>query len=220
VLLGAAPAYRGEPVQRYVNTVGAWLARHTERPDLEWRFAVLDSPGINAFAAPGGYVFVTRGLLAVLRGEAELAGVLAHEMAHVLAFHHLEAMTSRERFQLATDLALKASDLDGMLSDALVSMTREIYAKGLEQGDEFEADVMGVVIAARAGYDPYGLTQVLRTIDAASGDAAATGFFISTHPPVGERLQRLDATLQREFEIPGPPPSGSFRRMQAALGAR
>ena len=217
VLLGAAPLHPDQTMQRYVNVVGTWLVQHTERPELAWRFAVLDTPGINAFAAPGGYVFLTRGLFGILRNESELAGVLAHEMAHVLARHHLEDMTSRERFKLVTDIALKATDTDGLLSDALVGLTREMYAKGLEQDDEFEADAMGVVIAARAGYDPYGLTQVLRTIDSAAGDTDATGFFLSTHPPGPARLSRLDAVLGRGFEVPQVDTGIPFRSMQARL---
>lgn len=220
VLLGAAPLHPDEAVQRYVNRMGAWLARHTERAELPWRFGVLDSPGINAFAAPGGYVFVTRGLIAVLRNEAELAGVLAHEMGHVLARHHLEALTAQERFKLVTDLAVEATDTRGLLSDALVGVTREVYAKGLEQGDEFEADRMGVVIAARAGYDPWGLAHVLHTIQGAAGDARVTGFFLSTHPPTWERLDRLARVFGADFPVPADPRGGAFAAMQARLGVR
>lgn len=221
VLLGAAPLGDDEQVQRYVNRVGAWLARHTERPGLAWRFGVLDTASANAFAAPGGYVFVSRGLLLLLRNESELAGVLAHEMAHVIARHHLEAMTTQERFQLAAEVALAATDTRGALSDALVGVTREVYSKGLEQGDEFEADRLGTVIAARAGYDPYGLAHVLKTIEGAASDAQLTGFFLGTHPPTGERLARLDALLRAgDFPAPAPPPAGAFDSMRARLAAR
>lgn len=220
VLLGAAPLHSDERVQRYVNRVGAWLARHTERPGLQWRFAVLDSAGANAFAAPGGYVFVTRGLVALLRSESELAGVLAHEMGHVLARHHLEAMTSQERLKLATDVALSATDTKSVLSDALVGATRKMYASGLEQGDEYEADAMGVVIAARAGYDAYGLTHVLKTIEGASQDPELTGFFLGTHPPTGQRLERLYVLLDSGFPVADPLAKDGFAQMQARLRPR
>ena len=91
-LLGAALPLQNQAVQEYVNHVGRWLSLHTERPDLPWHFAVLDDNNVNAFAAPGGYVFITKGLLARMKSEAELAGVLAHEMAHVLKKHHLQAI--------------------------------------------------------------------------------------------------------------------------------
>lgn len=217
VLLGAAPLHANEDVQRYVNRVGAWLARHTERPDLNWRFGVLDSASVNAFAAPGGYVFVTRGLLAILRNESELGGVLAHEIAHVLAQHHLRAMTAQERFKLAADLALEATDKGGLISDALVGVTREVYAKGLSQGDEFEADRMGVVIAARAGYDPYGLSHVLRTIQSAAADTEVTGFFLGTHPSGDDRMQQLRAVLDAGFAVPPPPRGSAFEAMRTRL---
>ena len=220
VLLGAAPLHRDEQVQRYVNRVGMWLAQHTERSSLQWRFAVLDTASTNAFAAPGGFVFVTRGLLALARTEAEFAGVLAHEIGHVLARHHLQAMTAQERFKLAAELALNATDTSGMISDALLGVTREVYAKGLEQGDEFAADRLGVVIAARAGYDPYGLSQLLRTIAAASADSQATGFFLSTHPPTMERIELLDVELAQGFPMPARPAASELGAIQARLGSR
>ena len=83
---------KNEALQRYVNRVGRWLTLHTERPGLPWHFGVLDHPNVNAFAAPGGYIFVTRGLVEKMHSEAELAGVLAHEIAHVLRKHHLNAI--------------------------------------------------------------------------------------------------------------------------------
>ena len=220
VLVGAAPLYDDGAVQRYVNRVGSWLVQHTERADLPWRFGVLDSSSANAFAAPGGYVFVTRGLLAIAHNEAQLAGVLAHEIGHVLARHHLQAMTAQERFKLATELAVNASGNGGLISDALLGVTRQVYAKGLEQGDEFAADRLGVVIATRAGYDPYGLSQVLRTIAAASADAQVTGFFLSTHPPTTERLQQLEQILEQGFSVPSPPSSSELSAIQARLHKR
>ena len=91
-MLGAAPLWQDKKAQRYVNQVGQWLAAQTERPDLPWHFGVLDDAEFNAFAAPGGYVFISRGLLQSMRSEAELAGVLAHEIAHVVRKHHLNAI--------------------------------------------------------------------------------------------------------------------------------
>ncbi|HLD10363.1 MAG TPA: M48 family metalloprotease, partial [Methylophilaceae bacterium] len=90
-LLGAAPLVQDDKLQAYVNRLGWWLVQQTERPELAWHFGVLDTDSVNAFAAPGGYVFVTRGLLLRMRNEAELAGVMAHEISHVLKRHHLQA---------------------------------------------------------------------------------------------------------------------------------
>ncbi|HWU81844.1 MAG TPA: M48 family metalloprotease, partial [Methylophilaceae bacterium] len=96
-LLGAAPLVQDDKLQAYVSRLGWWLAMQTERADLSWRFGVLDSDTVNAFAAPGGYVFITRGLLLRMRNEAELAGVLSHEIAHVLKRHHLNAIQKNAR---------------------------------------------------------------------------------------------------------------------------
>lgn len=91
-LLGAAPLVKDEGLQKYVNQVGRWVALQSERPDLPWHFGVIESTDINAFAAPGGYIFVTRGLYGLLGSEAELAGVLAHEIGHVIRQHHLKLL--------------------------------------------------------------------------------------------------------------------------------
>jgi predicted Zn-dependent protease len=95
VLTGSAPLLENKSLQQYINKVGYWLTLHTERPALSWRFGILNTESINAFATPGGYVFITLGLLNELQDEAELAGVLAHEIAHVLRRHHVIAIKSK-----------------------------------------------------------------------------------------------------------------------------
>jgi predicted Zn-dependent protease len=101
-LLGASSLLPDNQVQQYVNQVGRWLSLQTERPDLPWQFGVLASSDINAFATPGGTIFITNGLLQKLNNESELAGVLAHEMVHVLRKHHLAALQKAARMDLAS----------------------------------------------------------------------------------------------------------------------
>jgi beta-barrel assembly-enhancing protease len=91
-MLGAVPLVRDDKLQNYVNLVGNWVALQSGRSDITWRFGVLDTEDINAFAAPGGYIFVTKGLYRRLNNEAELAGVLGHEIAHVTRKHHLKVL--------------------------------------------------------------------------------------------------------------------------------
>lgn len=192
-LLGAAPLLDNPEVQRYVNRVGRWIALQTERPDIPWQFGVLDDPDINAFAAPGGYVFITKGLLARMNNEAELAGVLAHEISHVLRKHHLMALKKGARSELFSDLAndaIKTHGGDPRLSK-LVSAGTEIYARGLDKQDEFESDRMGVVLAARAGYDPYGLPAVLQTLQSINPDDSNLALMFKTHPAFDKRLALL-----------------------------
>lgn len=200
-LLGAAPLWDNPPVQRYVNRVGRWLALQTERSDLPWQFGVLDDDDVNAFAAPGGYVFITKGLLARMSNEAELAGVLAHEISHVLRKHHLQALKKGARAELMSDLAndaIKSQGGDPRLSK-LVSAGTEIYARGLDKQDEYEADRMGVVIAARAGYDPYGLPAVLQTLQSINPNDSNLALMFKTHPALGDRLSLLDGLMSESL---------------------
>lgn len=203
-LLGAAPLVQNEKLQGYVNQVGLWLAMQTERPDLPWRFGVMDSDSVNAFAAPGGYVFITRGLLLRMRNEAELAGVLAHEIAHVLKRHHLVAIQKNAKTGLAADLMSMAVDNSssqyGEWKKKALSASTELYARGLDKGDEFEADRLGVVIAARAGYDPYGLPSVLQTLDSMSPQDSNLALMFKTHPSSRQRLDLLDVAMAGNLE--------------------
>jgi predicted Zn-dependent protease len=196
-LLGAAPLARDENLQRYVNRVGRWLAAQTERPDLPWHFGVLDAPQLNAFATPGGNVFVTRGLVERMKSESELAGVLAHEIAHVLRKHHLKAIQKSAQTALAGEALNQAlKDKRADVREKLVSFGGEMYSRGLDKSDELEADRLGVVIAARGGYDSYGLVAVLQTLQAMNAQDSALALMFKTHPAPGERLAALGETMQ------------------------
>lgn len=207
-LLGAAPLVRNEKMQQYVNRIGLWLAMQTEKPDIPWHFGVLDTDSLNAFATPGGYVFVTRGLLLRMRSEAELAGVLAHEMSHVLKQHHLQAIKKNAQVGLLADVASIAVDSSkyGELKQKAISAGTELYARGLDKDDEFEADRMGVVIAARAGYDPYGLLGALQTLETISPQDSNVALMFKTHPAAGQRLQLLDKTMTGKLDKYGSQP--------------
>lgn len=202
VLLGAAEVIEDEDLQRYVNSVGHWVALHSDRPDLPWTFAVLNDGDINAFAAPGGYVFITAGLLARMRSEAELAGVLGHEIGHVTEKHHLYAIRKEARLKIAGVLAAAALESEGHDSDRYVALAdgaKTIYTRGLDRGDEYEADRIGVVLAARAGYDPYGLPAVLQTLDSLNADSSALALMTATHPSPQSRLEKLDNAMSGQM---------------------
>jgi len=196
-LLGAAPLVPNPGLQRYVNHVGRWLAAQSERPDLPWQFGVLDSPNVNAFAVPGGTIFITRGLLERMRNEAELAGVLGHEIVHVLRKHHLKAIQKGAQSALAGDaMSAALKDRAGPARDKLIAFGTEMYSRGLDKSDELEADRMGIVIAARAGYDAYGLPSVLQTLQAMSAQDSTLALMFKTHPAPGERLDTLSERMQ------------------------
>ncbi len=201
-LLGAAPLLDDNDVQQYVNKIGRWLSLQTERPDLPWKFGVLESSDINAFATPGGTIFITRGLLQKLNNESELAGVLAHEIVHVLRKHHLAALQKEARMDLASDLVGEAiKDKANPALERAIKAGTEVYARGLDKNDEFEADRMGIVIATRAGYDPYGLPAVLQMLDASNAHDSSLALMFKTHPAPRDRLSLLDKIMDNRFDV-------------------
>jgi len=208
VLLGSKPLHPDMALQRYVNQLGRWISLQSARPDLPWTFVVLDDTGYNAFAAPGGYIFVTKGLIDRVADESELAGILAHEIVHVVQRHHLQAMRKTARAGALTQVigAQLNSNLGGALSAQLLNLGRNLYAKGLDQEDEFEADRQGVALAARAGFDPYGLVAVLQQLRTASPDNPVFTLSISTHPPAQLRLDQMELAMgQRLDALTGKP---------------
>lgn len=194
-LLGAAPLVNDPALQAYVNKIGMWIALHTSRPNLPWRFGVLDTNSVNAFATPGGYVFITRGMLMRMRDESELAGVLAHEISHVVEKHALNTMRKGALVGLASD-ALSRNKPEYA---KLVSAGTEIYARGLDKEDEFAADRMGVVLSARAGYDPYGLPAALQTLSSINPKDDAVSLMFKTHPDSEKRLELVSNAMEEHL---------------------
>jgi predicted Zn-dependent protease len=199
-LLGAAPLVRDDALQRYVNQVGRWVANQSERADLPWHFGVIDSEDMNAFAAPGGYVVITRGLYRKLQNEAQLAGVLAHEIAHVVRSHHIKLLQKTQLLDLGAGLLSKRIGQNNEMIGKFIGRGAEVCARSLDKSAEFEADRMGVVLTARAGYEPYGLPEVLQIIgQTGEGDNAVTLLF-KTHPHPDDRLVKLDEAIGTRFD--------------------
>ena len=203
VLLGSKPLLADAPTQRYVNQLGRWIAMQSTRPSLPWTFGVLDDPGFNAFAAPGGFVFITRGVLERV-DEAELAGILAHEVTHVTERHHLNALRSKARAGLATQLLASqirtGNAVTGALSQHLLALGKNLYSSGLDQADEFQADRQGVTLAARSGFDPYGLPGVLQQLRAQAPDNPLFALSLSTHPPAQRRMELLEQAMGHRLD--------------------
>lgn len=201
-LLGAAPLDTDVAEQTYINNVGRWLALFSGRPDLPWHFGIIETESVNAFAAPGGNILVTRGLIRRIHTESELAGVLGHEIAHVVQKHQLADIKKHSTQALALDLAqLKGGGgLRGEAATAVARVGLETYVRGLSREDELEADAIGVVIAARAGYEPYGLPSVLQTLATIPSSDADMGLLLKTHPSPNDRLLALEQKLPPSFE--------------------
>lgn len=190
---------RDDDILRRVNLVGLALARSSDRPDLEWRFGVLDSASVNAFSAPGGYVFITRGLYDQAAGDDVLAGILAHEIAHITRRHALKIVERNEASAGVKSQLLKRSgdaretnaavqQINSVVGQDLSGMLKTMFVNGFDAPTEYEADKVGRQLAVTNGFVPGGLRAALQQLQA-RGENRKTMF--STHPPLAERLKRL-----------------------------
>ena len=198
-LLGASALVKDQSLQRYVNNVGRWVASQSERPDLPWHFGVIESSDVNAFAAPGGYIFLTRGLYSLLQNEAELAGVLGHEIGHVIRKHHLKILQQSSLVDLGGKLFSKRIGGNDKVQK-LIGNGAEIVARSLDKNAEFEADRIAVVLAARAGYDAFALPEVLEQIGHFAKDDGSVALLFKTHPHPDERLEKLGLVMSDRLE--------------------
>lgn len=195
-ILGRYEGLDDEAVQRYVNLVGNTLAQSARRPELDYYFYVLESSQINAYAAPGGYVFITSAALALMQDEAELAAVLAHEIAHVDQRHIVRALDigATENSAGLSQLLGGASETTRVVfSQAVDQALNILFEEGLQVADELEADNQAVFMLAAAGYDPGALSRFLTRM--ADGRTEALAQVHSTHPPFDHRLSELDSLM-------------------------
>jgi predicted Zn-dependent protease len=205
-----------EALTRYVSLVGMTVAQQSVRvAEVPFHFGILDSDEVNAFAAPGGWIFVTRGALGRMESEAELAGVLAHEVAHVDETHVLDEIRRSSVFTSVRDEA----QLSGELIDRLGEVGSSLLFTGLSREDELEADSLGVLYAAASGYRADGLVRFLERLDR-EGGAGAVREWTATHPPETDRL----AALRRQAAAAGLDPSSGRelgeRFLEATAGVR
>lgn len=190
-LLGAAPLVKDAELQKYVNQVGRWVASQSERADLPWHFGVIESEDLNAFSAPGGFVLITKGLYRKLENEAQLAGVLGHEIGHVVKKHQIKLLQKQQLMNFGAGLVSDKFGSGNQTIQKVIGSGAEISARSLDKDAEFEADRIGVVLTARAGYDPYGLPEVLQTIGHVSKNDNSVALLFKTHPAPDDRLIKL-----------------------------
>lgn len=203
-LLGAAPLVKDAGLQKYVNSVGRWVASQSERPDLPWRFGVIDSEDINAFAAPGGYIMITKGLYRKLANEAQLAGVLGHEIGHVVMKHQLKVLQKQQLLNMGAGFLTDKYAKDNKLASKAIGTGAEISARSLDKSAEYEADRLGLSYATRSGYESYGLPEVLQTLAEANKNDGSVALLFKTHPHPDERLVALgDAIGNRLDKVQG-----------------
>ena len=230
--LGSQRLLDDQPLQSYVNLVGGWVALQSERPTLPWRFVVLDSETVNAFAVPGGYVFVTTGMLRMLRTESELAGVLGHEISHVVRKHHLrwiymnkELSAQMQRTEAAVQkynpaMAQQLREMGKLAQRQIESMNSGPMKANLSKAEELEADRDGIVLAWRAGYEAWGLVAMLQRFEAASRlhQVGQTG--LEGHPEPLERFKYLDWLVRQRPDAQNAGESGVARFDQATRRLR
>jgi len=184
--------YDDPELQRYVNDIGQRLARTSHRPNLPWNFTIVDSPAINAFALPGGYIYVTRGLLAYLDDESELAGVLGHEIGHVTARHAAQAYTRQAQANIGLTLLSIFVPSTQPFTDLGAAGLSVLFLKhGREQ--ELEADRLGVEYGSGSGFDPTGVPRFLTTLArVAAMSERGVPNWLSTHPDPGSRVTKAE----------------------------
>jgi predicted Zn-dependent protease len=185
--------YADATVQRYVSDVGLRVARSTGRSDLPWQFKVLDTDQVNAFALPGGKVYITRGMLARLENEAELAAILGHEVGHVVRGHAMQQLERVQALQSASVLAaMSASGASEQMSPFIASTRKH----SLDQ--EREADLSGLSYLVRAGYGPYAMVRTMEILKGTSGGEGG-GEFLSNHPTPDDRQHYLQDEIDRKY---------------------
>jgi len=212
IIKGYGGDYGEQKLRSYVRHIGKSLAAVSEVPDLPYRFTILNDEKVNAFALPGGYVYITRGLLALADSEAEMAGVLAHEIGHIAARHTAQRYST----EMATNIGLT---LLGVLGSAAgvpsgvgqaVSLGAQAAVRSYSREQELEADMLGVRYMTRTGYDPGAMTSFFQKLDAHSrlearqaGEEGVGHNIMATHPRTADRIQQA-AVLAKTTPVANP----------------
>jgi Zn-dependent protease with chaperone function len=196
-VLGARPLWGDAAAQQRVNVVGRWVASQTSRPDLPWTFGVIDESEVNAFAAPGGYILVTRGLYELLSTDSEVAAVLSHEISHCVQRDHYNVIRKQELTAMGKDAV--AAQVQTGVSPAETFARQYVEQHGatilltsLDRDAEFRSDKAAEIYLARAGMNPMALYSVLQKMMALGQQSASLAQLYKTHPPLDARLNRID----------------------------
>ena len=205
-----------ESLQQYVNLVGNAVAANSKRSTIPYRFAVLDSPVQNAFAAPGGVIFISKAMLGVLENESELAAVLAHEVGHVAGKHAIRSIRRAQFLEgVGTITAANMKGASGKQFESMIGDLQSVlFDKGLDKEMEFEADAAAMETTYRTGYDPRAMISVLKKLQKVQASSEKKGSWFSTHPPLDERIERLEALLKNY------PDAGSLAKVKERFASR
>jgi len=190
-------------VQKYVNMIGNAIARNSSRPDIPFYFVVVSSDRYNAFSCPGGIIFITDTLIKSMEDESELAGVIAHEIAHVCHKHAISALKRAKFFEGVGKIATANSSAEKQkrYSKQISFLQDMLFDKGLDQSMEFEADNTALDLLYRTGYQPQGLIRVLEKLKTIQKRAKIQQSWFSTHPPLKERLFKCEQNISNYRDI-------------------
>lgn len=196
-ILGAAPLVNDRAIQHRVNLIGRWLASQTSRPDLPWTFGVIDDGEVNAFAAPGGYILITKGLYDLLSSDAEVAAVLGHELSHVVQRDHYEVIRKQELQAAGREAVMSQVNTGGgvvgsMARDFIERNGAAIMMTQLDRNAEYRADQAAGIYLARGGFNPLELYAVLQKMASLGTSSSRMASLYKTHPPLDKRLDALD----------------------------
>ena len=199
-VLGARPLWNSAEAQKRVNLIGRWVAMQTSRADLPWAFGVIDSPEINAFAAPGGYVMVTRGLYELLSSDGEVAAVLAHEISHCVQRDHYNVVRNQQMATMGKDQVMGSVNASTSTQNPAVAFAKSYVEKHgatvmlatLDRDAEYRSDKAAEIYLARAGMNPMALYSVLQKMTALGNQSAGLAQLYKTHPALDARLDRID----------------------------
>jgi len=201
-ILGKFPVYENEKINQYVNLVGKSLASNSNRSDIEFRFAVLDVDFINAYSAPGGYIFITKGAILAMQDEAELASVLAHEIAHITEKHIVKEFKIKGKEKGAAAgvsrlLGSSNSSSQALFSQAVDNAVNQLLNKGFKQKDEYDSDRIALLLLANTGYDTSSLSRYLKRL---MEKTSITNHqkHKPTHPPTNDRIKSLSTMSKLE----------------------
>jgi predicted Zn-dependent protease len=197
------PIIQDPELNRYINVLGDSIARLTERQDLpEWHFYIVDSREVNAFAVPGGFVYVNRGLIERTQRMDQLAGVLGHEIGHVVGRHGAEHIAKQQLTEGLTGAAVLATydpnNPSTQNSAAVAAMIGQLVGMRFGRQDELESDKLGVRFTSEAGYDPRSMTALMKILDESSKGGRPPEFF-STHPNPENRIQRIEVAIKERY---------------------
>jgi len=192
-------AVNDHKLQKYVNLVGNAIALNSSRSNIPFYFVIVDSQLKNAFSCPGGIIFISSDLFKLMNDEAELAGVLAHEIEHVCQKHALQSIQRARALEGLGDIAevtLKSKDRKNF-TNAISGLQTILFDRGLDKNMEYEADRLALNLSYRTGYDPKGLIRVLKKLKSQEGQEVTIGSWFSTHPPLDSRLQKTRSEIAR-----------------------